>query len=89
MPDTEFELFEKKPEILTEQEKNQWLGTLTGVSCSSDAFFPFRDSIDVLRKYGVQYVAEPGGSVQDESVIAACEEFKMTMAFTGIRLFHH
>jgi len=86
---SDMELFEKNPDSLSFQEKEDWLKKLEGVSCSSDAFFPFRDSIDVMKKYGVKYVAEPGGSVQDTSVINACNEFGMAMVFTGVRLFHH
>ena len=59
------------------------------MALASDAFFPFRDSIDHASKVGVKYVAQPGGSVQDDSVIATCEEYGMSMAFTGFRLFHH
>jgi phosphoribosylaminoimidazolecarboxamide formyltransferase/IMP cyclohydrolase len=59
------------------------------VSISSDAFFPFRDSIDHASKVGVQYIAQPGGSVADEEVISAVTEYGMSMAFTDLRLFHH
>jgi len=62
---------------------------LEGVSLASDAFFPFRDSIDVASKYGVKFISQPGGSVHDESVIQACDHFDMVMANTGVRLFHH
>ncbi|CAB1119232.1 unnamed protein product [Ectocarpus sp. CCAP 1310/34] len=81
--------FEAKPEALTAEEKDAFLAELSGVSLSSDAFFPFRDSIDHASKVGVSYVAQAGGSVADEQVIAACDEYGMSMAFTGIRLFHH
>ncbi|CAM9708662.1 unnamed protein product [Discosporangium mesarthrocarpum] len=81
--------FETVPEPLTAEEKNSFLSELTGVSLSSDAFFPFRDSIDHASKVGVSYIAQPGGSVQDGQVIAACDEYNMSMAFTGTRLFHH
>ena len=77
------------PEALTAEEKDEFLKTSTGVSLSSDAFFPFRDSIDHASKLGVSYVAQPGGSVQDDEVTEACDEYGMTMAFTGVRLFHH
>jgi len=86
---SELELFDHVPQYLTEQEKLDWLTQLTGVSLSSDAFFPFRDSIDVARKLGVKYVAQPGGSIQDESVTKACNEYGMVMVTTGVRLFHH
>merc|ERR1719491_2568110 len=81
--------FEAKPEPLTKAEKEEFMGKTDGVCISSDAFFPFRDSIDHASKVGVDYVAQPGGSVQDPQVIAACEEYGMAMCFTGIRLFHH
>lgn len=81
--------FDTAPEPLTEEEKANYLKTLDGVTISSDAFFPFRDSIDHATKLGVKYVAQPGGSVADEEVIAACDAYGMTMAFTGLRLFHH
>ncbi|CAN0066734.1 unnamed protein product [Ascophyllum nodosum] len=81
--------FDAAPEPLTSEDKEAFLGKLSGVSLSSDAFFPFRDSIDHASKVGVAYVAQPGGSVADDQVIAACDEYGMSMAFTGIRLFHH
>ena len=74
---------------LTSEEKNEFMKTSTGVSISSDAFFPFRDSIDHASKLGVSYVAQPGGSVQDKQVTDACDEYGMAMCFTGTRLFHH
>lgn len=81
--------FESEPELLTEQEKAAFLETLSGVAISSDAFFPFRDSIDHASKVGVQFVAQPGGSVADDEVIAACGEYGMSMAFSNLRMFHH
>jgi len=81
--------FESVPEPLTEEEKTAWLATLDGVALSSDAFFPFRDSIDHASKVGVKFIAQPGGSVADAGVIAACDEYGMAMAFTDVRLFHH
>jgi phosphoribosylaminoimidazolecarboxamide formyltransferase / IMP cyclohydrolase len=81
--------FETAPDMLSEAEKTTFLATLKGVSISSDAFFPFRDSIDHASKVGVEYVAQPGGSIADDEVIAACNEYKMSMAFTNLRLFHH
>jgi phosphoribosylaminoimidazolecarboxamide formyltransferase/IMP cyclohydrolase len=74
---------------LTDAEKSEFLAALDGVAISSDAFFPFRDSIDCCTKYGVKYVAQPGGSNADAEVIATCDSYGMTMAFTGLRLFHH
>jgi len=81
--------FETVPEPLTQQDKEQWLTTLKGVSCSSDAFFPFRDSIDVASRYGVSYVVQPGGSQADSAVIEACHEYGIVMSFSNLRLFHH
>lgn len=81
--------FDAVPEPLTQWEKDEWLKGLNGVAISSDAFFPFRDSIDFAARYGVQFVAQPGGSVADEEVISACDTYGMTMAFTNLRLFHH
>ena len=82
-------VFSKKPEVFTETEKRAWLDQLSGVSLGSDAFFPFSDNIERARKSGVQYIAEPGGSVRDAEVIACCDKYGMAMSFTGIRLFHH
>ncbi len=81
--------FTRQPEPLTQEEKKQWLEGLTGVSLGSDAFFPFGDNIERARKSGVKYVAQPGGSIRDDNVIETCNKYGMTMAFTGIRLFHH
>lgn len=74
---------------LTREEKADWLGKLTGVSLGSDAFFPFRDSIDRASRSGVKYIAQAGGSNRDDVVIAAADEYGMVMAMNGIRLFHH
>ena len=82
-------VFRTRPEPLTAEEKKEWLAKLNGVSLGSDAFFPFGDNIERARKSGVQYVAEPGGSVRDDDVIATCDKYSMVMAFTGMRLFHH
>ena len=82
-------IFKEKPSIFTREEKRAWLDQLTGVTLGSDAFFPFSDNIERAHKSGVQYIAEPGGSVRDEDVIATCDKYNMVMAFTGIRLFHH
>lgn len=81
--------FETEPEPFTLNEKASFMASLTGVSLASDAFFPFRDSIDVASTRGVSYVVAAGGSVSDEEVIAAANEYKMVMAFSGLRLFHH
>ena len=82
-------LFTRIPDQLTDEERRTWLDGLTDVVLGSDAFFPFRDSIDRAAKSGVKYVLQPGGSNRDEDVIAACDEYEMTMAFSGLRLFHH
>jgi len=81
--------FDEVPAPLTEDEKNTFLQTLNEVTISSDAFFPFRDSIDHASKLGVKYIAQAGGSVADKEVIDACDEYGMAMAFTDLRLFHH
>merc|ERR1719352_1879322 len=81
--------FNNPPEPLTEAERSAFLAELDGVAISSDAFFPFRDSIDHAQKLGVKYVAQPGGSVADDEVVGACDTYGMAMAFTGLRLFHH
>ncbi len=82
-------MFSRRPEVLTREEKREYLDSVTGVSLGSDAFFPFGDNIERAAKSGVSYVAQPGGSVRDDNVIAACDRFGMTMCFTGMRLFHH
>ena len=82
-------LFCEKPQTLTQAEKKAWLGELTDVSLGSDAFFPFSDNIDRAAQSGVCYIAEPGGSKRDQDVIDACDRYGVTMAFTGLRLFHH
>ncbi len=81
--------FTEEPQSLTQAERSEWKASLSGVSLASDAFFPFRDSIDHASKYGVEFIAQAGGSVLDDKVIAAADEYNMGMAFTGIRLFHH
>lgn len=83
------QFFTEKPEILTREEKRDWLNTLTGVALGSDAFFPFGDNIERAHRSGVCYIAQPGGSIRDDHVIDTCNKYNMTMAFTGIRLFHH
>ena len=82
-------VFTEKPEVFTAEEKRAWLDKMQGVSLGSDAFFPFSDNIERAHKSGVAYIAQPGGSVRDEDVIATCNKNDMAMAFTGIRLFHH
>ncbi|WP_294464233.1 phosphoribosylaminoimidazolecarboxamide formyltransferase [uncultured Ruminococcus sp.] len=83
------QFFTTKPEPLTKDEKKEWLANFSGVSLGSDAFFPFGDNIERAKRSGVQYVAQPGGSIRDDNVIETCNKYNMTMSFTGIRLFHH
>ncbi len=82
-------VFTRKPEPFTAEEKKEWIAKNQGVTLGSDAFFPFSDNIERAKKSGVQYVAEPGGSIRDDAVIDCCNKYGMVMAFTGIRLFHH
>ena len=81
--------FQVKPEVLTAEEKKAWVAQLSGVTVGSDAFFPFGDNVERARKSGVQYIAQPGGSIRDDHVIATCDKYGIAMAFTGMRLFHH
>lgn len=81
--------FTEKPSVLTLEEKKEWTSKNTGVSLGSDAFFPFGDNIERAHKSGVEYIAQAGGSVRDDHVIATCNKYGIAMAFTGIRLFHH
>ena len=81
--------FTERPEVLTLAEKKEWLQQLRGVALGSDAFFPFGDNIERAHKSGVEYIAEAGGSVRDDNVIATCNKYNIAMAFTGVRLFHH
>ena len=81
--------FTVRPAPLTAQEARSWLDNLKGVAMASDAFFPFGDNIERARRSGVRYIAEPGGSIRDDLVIAKCNDYDMVMAFTGMRLFHH
>ncbi len=83
------QFFTEKPEVLTREEKAEWLKTLSGVALGSDAFFPFGDNIERAHRSGVEYIAQPGGSIRDDNVIDTCNKYNMAMAFTGIRLFHH
>ena len=82
-------IFKEKPSVFTEEEKRAWLDQNKDVAIGSDAFFPFGDNIERAFKSGVKVVAQPGGSIRDDNVIEACDNHGMTMAFTGIRLFHH
>ena len=81
--------FTEQPEPLTYEEKKSYLAAISGVSVGSDAFFPFSDNIDRAYRSGVSYIAEPGGSIRDDAVIEACNNYGITMCFTGMRLFHH
>ncbi len=81
--------FRVVPDRLTPEERMAWLGQVAGVALSSDAFFPFRDSIDRASRSGVRHIAQPGGSTNDADVVAACDQYGMTMSMTGLRLFHH
>lgn len=81
--------FTKKPEPLTREERKEWIAKNTGVSLGSDAFFPFGDNIERAHKSGVEFIAQAGGSVRDDNVIDTCDKYDITMAFTGVRLFHH
>ena len=83
------QFFKTKPEPLTLTEKRQWIAQNHGVSLGSDAFFPFGDNIERAYKSGVDFIAQAGGSVRDDHVIATCDKYNIAMAFTGVRLFHH
>jgi phosphoribosylaminoimidazolecarboxamide formyltransferase/IMP cyclohydrolase len=83
------ECFATVPSRLSAQQNREWLNTLRGVALASDAFIPFRDNIDRARASGVEFVVEPGGAQRDKDVIAACDDYGMAMAFSGVRLFHH
>ena len=83
------QFFTEQPQVLTREEKRQWLDQMEGVSLGSDAFFPFGDNIERAHKSGVQYIAQAGGSVRDDHVIMTCDKYGIAMAFTGVRLFHH
>ena len=82
-------IFKVRPEVLRMEEKKAWIATQSGVTVGSDAFFPFGDNVERARKSGVQYIAEPGGSIRDDHVIATADKYGITMCFTGMRLFHH
>ena len=81
--------FQVKPEVLTQAEKTEWIAKQSGVTVGSDAFFPFGDNVERAFKSGVKYIAQPGGSIRDDQVIATADKHNMVMAFTGMRLFHH
>ena len=73
----------------TAEEKREWIAGLTGVTCGSDAFFPFGDNVERARRSGARYIVQPGGSIRDDHVIETADKYGMTMCFTGMRLFHH
>ena len=81
--------FKEKPEVLTMEEKKEWIAKNTKVALGSDAFFPFGDNIERAHKSGVEYIAQAGGSVRDDNAIETCDKYGIAMAFTGVRLFHH
>ena len=81
--------FTEKPEPMTREEKKAWIAKNTDVALGSDAFFPFGDNIERAHRSGVKYIAQAGGSVRDDNVIETCDKYNITMAFTGVRLFHH
>jgi AICAR transformylase/IMP cyclohydrolase PurH len=83
------EVFTERPTIMTLEEKQDWVSGAVGLSLGSDAFFPFGDNIERSARSGVMYIAQPGGSIRDDSVIDTCDKHGIVMAFTGIRLFHH
>jgi phosphoribosylaminoimidazolecarboxamide formyltransferase/IMP cyclohydrolase len=84
------EALDQPLDLLTPDEKKEWIQKeLKNVSLASDAFFPFRDNMDHAIKHGVKYVAQPGGSVRDDEVTEACQEYGLTMVHTNLRLFHH
>ena len=83
------QFFTEKPEEFTREERREWLSGMTGVALGSDAFFPFGDNIERAHKSGVEFIAQPGGSIRDDNVIETCDKYGIAMAFTGIRLFHH
>ena len=86
---TWLQFFKEKPEVLTMEEKKEWIAKNTGVALGSDAFFPFGDNIERAHKSGVEYIAQAGGSVRDDHVIDTCDKYGIAMAFTGVRLSHH
>ena len=82
-------VFTEQPKALTREQKKDWITKMSGVTVGSDAFFPFGDNVERARKSGVDYIAEPGGSIRDDNVIEVANKYGIAMAFTGMRLFHH
>ena len=83
------QFFTEQPEPLTREEKREWLDKMDGVALGSDAFFPFSDNVQRAHRSWVKYIAQPGGSIRDDLVIEACNEYGIAMYFSGMRLFHH
>ena len=81
--------FTERPEPFTQEEQKEYLAGISGVSCGSDAFFPFSDNVERAYRSGTSYIAEPGGSIRDDAVIECCNKYNIAMAFTGMRLFHN
>ncbi len=82
-------IFRERPAPLSAEEQQAWMARLSGVTCGSDAFFPFGDNVERAKRSGVQYIVQPGGSIRDDNVIETADRYGMVMAFTGMRLFHH
>lgn len=83
------QFFKHRPEVLTMEEKKEWIARNRQVALGSDAFFPFGDNIERAHKSGVEFIAQAGGSIRDDHVIMTCDKYDIAMAFTGVRLFHH
>lgn len=82
-------VFKTRPEALSRQEKAAYIEKISGVALGSDAFFPFGDNIERAHRSGVDCIVQPGGSIRDDDVIAACDRYGIAMALCGMRLFHH
>jgi phosphoribosylaminoimidazolecarboxamide formyltransferase / IMP cyclohydrolase len=83
------EAFEQSPQRLSAEEKRSWIGGLSGVAMASDGLIPFRDNVDRAAMSGVSYLAQPGGSLGDDQIADACDQYGIAMAMTGVRSFHH
>ena len=81
--------FKVRPEVLTPEEKKAWIATQAGVTVGSAISWSWAWVPERARKSGVTYIAEPGGSIRDDHVIATADKYGMVLAFTGARLFHH
>ena len=81
--------FAERPELLTREERTEWIAAQDGVTLGSDAFFPFGDNVERAHRSGVSYIVEPGGSIRDDDVIATADRYGIAMCFTETRLFHH